>query len=38
MMRLALSHGEINYQLGVAPDYTAAVDARLRAWLSQTSR
>jgi arylformamidase len=38
LLRLDLSHGEINSQLGAAPDYTAAVDARLQAWLSQPSR
>lgn len=38
VLRLDMSHGEINSQLGAAPDYTAAVDARLRAWLSPPSR
>lgn len=38
VLRLDLSHGEINSQLGAAPDYTAAVDARLQAWLSRPSR
>lgn len=38
VLRLDLSHGEINSELGAAPDYTAAVDARLQLWLSQPSR
>jgi acetyl esterase/lipase len=38
VLRLDMSHGEINSQLGAAPDYTAAVDARLQAWLSPPSR
>ena len=32
------ARGEINSQLGAAPDYTAAVDARLQVWLSSSSR
>lgn len=38
VLRLDMSHGEINSQLGAAPDYTAAVDARLQVWLSLPSR
>lgn len=38
VLRLDMSHGEINSQLGAAPDYTAVVDARLQDWLSPSSR
>ena len=38
VLRLDMSHGEINSQLGAAPAYTAAVDVRLQAWLSRPSR
>lgn len=38
VLRLDMSHGEINSELGATPDYTAAVDTRLKAWLSPPSR